>query len=260
MNLTGKRGVVLGVLNKRSLAAGCAAHFIEAGAQIICSYLPAQGDDARRHTMAHRAVPGLAKEHMLPCDASDDESMARFFQAVEREFGTIDFLIHAISFVPRQGEESAMTEVSRSDFLTAMNISVFSMILACKHAKRMMPETGAIVTVSYLSAEALVPGYELLGVCKAALQTTAANIALALGPAGIRVNVVSAPPFPSSSAVGHPRFEALSQAYIKHSVIRRVPSIEDVIKVIGFLVSDDAAGISGERLFVDGGFHHMAAV
>lgn len=258
MNLAGKKGIILGVLNEKSIAAACASHLINSGAEIFCSYLPVEGDKKRRHALATRAVPGLPSHRMLPCDASDDNSIASFFSSVSADFSKIDFVLHCISFVSPQLGEAALSDISRKPFTISMDTSVYSMIAISKHAKKHMHDGGSILTFTHLSSEFVVPGYELLGICKAALQASANYLSKELGPANIRVNVISAPPLPSSSAISHPSYASLRETYLKNSPLRTPPSYNEITKVVEFLVSDSSSGISGERIFVDGGFHNIS--
>lgn len=211
------------------------------------------------HILATRAIPGILPEHMLPCDVTNDNSIENFFNAVAKSFGEIDFIVHGISLISSDATIDNLAALPRAAFHTSMDISVYSMLAISKHAKTHMPEGGSIITFSYLSAEALVPGYELLGVCKAALQASASYLAFELRKSNIRVNVISAPPFPSSSAIGHAAYSGLCDAYTKKLLPAAIPSIDEILNVAVFLISDLSTGVSGERIFVDGGFHNMSA-
>ncbi|CAM3263900.1 Enoyl-[acyl-carrier-protein] reductase [NADH] [Pseudomonas gessardii] len=259
MNLSGKRGVVLGVLNKKSMAAACASRLMSAGAEVICSYLPVKGDEERRHILATRAIPSMLPEYMLPCDVTNDSSIESFFNAVAEIFGEIDFIVHGVSLISSDATIDNLAELPRQAFHTSMDVSVYSMLAISKYAKAHMSGGGSIITFSYLSADSLVPGYELLGVCKAALQASASYLAFELRKSNIRVNVISAPPFPSSSAIGHTAYSGLCDAYAKKLLPAAIPSIDEILNVAVFLISDLSTGVSGERIFVDGGFHNMSA-
>lgn len=259
MNLVGKRGVVLGVLNKKSIAAACASKLMSEGAEVICSYLPVKGDEERRHALASRAVSGLPSNYMLPCDVTSDESVKAFFDGVKDIFGSIDFIVHGVSLIPSEASVGNLVELPREAFIASMNVSVYSLILISKCAKSLMPKGGSILTFSYLSADALVPGYELLGICKAALQTSVSYLAFDLSKENIRVNVLSAPPFPSSSAIGHTAYGELSHTYSKKLQPTGTPSVNEILNVAIFLISDNSIGVTGDRIFVDGGFHNMSA-
>jgi len=258
MTFQGKKGVLLGVLNKRSIAANCANHLLDKGARIVCSYLP-DTDGTRRLKLAQAAVPSLQPTSMLQYDAASDVSVADFFSQVEDQFGTIDFLVHAISMVPVRNEVMPTTGITRNEFLNAMDISVYSMVAAARHARVLMKQGGSIVTLSYLGSQSVVRGYETLGICKAALETTVRYLAQELAPVGIRVNMVSPAPIASSSSLANPAFSRLSQAYADNAPLRRLATVDEVSNTIGFLLSNDSSGMTGETLFVDGGFHYVAA-
>lgn len=260
MNMQGKRGVVLGVLNKRSIAASCASTLLAQGASVICSYMPSDDDGARRLKLAQAAVPGLSAGLMLPYDATCDRSSEEFFRQVRSHFGEIDFLVHAISMVPAQSAGAPFSATSRADFLLAMAVGVHSMIGAAALARPLMAPGSAMVTLSYLSSDALVPGYGLLGICKAALESAVRYLSQELGEHGIRVNTVSAAPFASSASLANPAYEQLCAAYTTKAPLGRQASVADIVGAISFLLSDASSGMTGERLFVDGGFHHLAAV
>lgn len=259
MNLQGKRGVILGVLNKKSIAAACASMMISEGAQVICSYLPVSEDENRRHALATRAVPGISPDHVLPCDVTDDNSLRSFFDAVGEIFDNVDFIIHAVSFLPPEATANNLSALSREGFHASMDISVYSLMAVSGYAKQCMKNGGSIITFSYLSADAIVPGYEFLGVGKAALQAAVFSLARELGDINIRVNAISAPPFSSSSAIGNLFYRALCEKYTTKLAPAKIPSMEDIVNLSAFLVSDFSRGINGERIFVDGGFHNLSA-
>lgn len=262
--LVGHKGAVLGVLNKRSLAAFAARYLIEQGAEIACSYLPGEVGDLRRVQFARAAIPGLASDRFFPLDVSVDESssqsMGGFFAAVEQTLGNLDFVVHAIAMVPTSVPEAPVTGLSRADFLRAVDISVYSLITAAREARGRMPRGGALVTYSYLSSQALVTGYEVLGICKAALESAARQLARELAPDGIRVNIVSAAPARTTAAIANPAFDSLAASYASRAPLGRLTTPEEISRVVGFLVSNASAGMTGECLFVDGGFRHALIV
>ncbi len=261
INFEGKKGVVLGVLNKRSIAADCANQLLASGADLICSYLPENDDPkAKRFVMAQKALPTLAADHLLPYDASDPASVNSFFSQVSGIFGKIDFLVHAIAAAPTAKGPFPITDLNRADFLRAIDISAFSLIDAAGHARELMQEGGTILTYSFLSSDTLVSGYELLGLCKATLEGAVRQMTPELASQGITINTLSAPPVASSAAMSHPNFRNLVTVYEKATPAKRVPSIQEVNKLALFLLSGEATAITGERLFADGGFHHTAVV
>lgn len=261
MDFSGKKGIVLGVLNKRSIAADCANQLLGQGASLICSFLPdADTEKGKKFQHACKAVPELAEENMLPYDAANPESVSEFFCTVKERFGRVDFLVHAIASVPGTDSEFPISSVGREVFSKAMAVTVFSLIDATRGVKGLMTEGGSIITYSYLSSASLVPGYELLGVCKAALESSVLHLSRELASVHIRINTVSAPPVPSSAALTHPRYRELSASYEKFSPMKRIPSLSEINKAALFLLSDDASAMTGERIFVDGGFHHASGV
>lgn len=262
--LAGHKGAVLGVLNKRSLAAFAARHLLEQGAELACSYLPGEAGDMRRVQLARAAVPGLAPDRFFPLDVTMDDnspqSMCGFFSAVDHVLGDLDFVVHAIAMVPASLPEAPVTGLSRAAFLQAVDVSVYSLITAAREARSRMPRGGALVTYSYLSSQALVAGYELLGICKGALESAARQLARELAPDGIRVNIVSAAPARTTAAIANPAFDALAATYVARAPLARLATPEEISRVVGFLVSNASAGMTGECLFVDGGFRHAMVV
>lgn len=262
MTTSARKGVILGVLNRRSLASHAARQLLGQGADLVCSYLPDSDGGTRRSQLARAAVPELAPERFVPLDAALDDdtcgSMAHFFAASAEALGELDFVVHAISMVPAAPPDAVVTGVSRQAFMQAMDISVYSFIAAAREARRRMPRGGAMVTYSFLSSRMQVAGYELLGICKAALESTVRQLARELAPDGIRVNAISPAPVATTAALANPSFTALAGAYTARAPLQRVASPEEISRVVDFLVSDAAAGMTGECLFVDGGFRHAA--
>lgn len=262
--LTGRKGAVLGILNKRSLAAFAARHLLEQGAELACSYLPGEEGNLRRTQLARAAVPGLAPDRFFPLDVTVDEdvprSMGGFFSAVEHCLGDLDFVVHAVAMVPAASTVAPVTGLSRTAFLDAVDVSVYSLITAAREARSRMPRGGTLVTYSYLSSQAIVAGYEVLGICKAALESAALQLARELAQDDIRVNIVSAAPVRTSAAMANPAFDALAATYAARAPLARLATPEEISRVVGFLVSDASAGITGECLFVDGGFRHAMVV
>ncbi|CAK9012810.1 Enoyl-[acyl-carrier-protein] reductase [NADH] FabI (ENR) (NADH-dependent enoyl-ACP reductase) [Durusdinium trenchii] len=254
----GKKGVVFGIANERSIAWAITQQLAEQGAEIGFTHLPDK-DPARpkNENKVRRLVDPLGAKFVLPCNVQDDEQLDSVFKSIEEQFGKIDFVLHSIAFAPPQDLTGPVYNVSRGGFTTAMDISVYSLIALAGRARPIFNEGGSLLTLTYLGGERVIPGYNLMGLCKAGLESATEYLASEMGPEGLRVNAISAGPVKTISASGVGDFKKMLQLYETFSPLRRNISEEEVGKSGMFLLSDLASGITGETLHVDCGYHVM---
>ncbi|OIQ03834.1 MAG: enoyl-[acyl-carrier-protein] reductase FabI [Zetaproteobacteria bacterium CG11_big_fil_rev_8_21_14_0_20_59_439] len=248
--LTGKKGLILGVANDKSIAWGVAQACKREGAEIGFNYL---GD------MMEKRVRPLAEEagatFIEPLDVSDDAQMDAFFAKVEQHWGMLDFMVHSIAFANKDALRSRFSETTRADFQFALDVSAYSFIACAQRAARLMSPGGSMVTMSYLGAVRAVPNYNVMGVAKAALEASTRYLAQDLGRDGIRVNALSAGPIRTLAASAVGDFRKLMDKSARGSMLGRNVSQDEVGNATAFLLSDMASGISGEVHYVDAGFH-----
>jgi enoyl-[acyl-carrier protein] reductase I len=252
---TGKRGLVLGVANDFSIAWAIAKRLHDEGAELGFTHLP--GDKMERRV--RKLAEPIGAKLITPCDVQKDEDVARVFGQARETFGTLDFLLHSIAFAPLDDLKCPFVNASRDGFKVAMDISVYSLAIVARHAVDAMPEGGAIVTLTYFGGERVVPGYNLMGVCKAALDAAVKYLAFDLGPKKIRMNAVSAGPVKTLAASAVGDFDKLAGLYEMAAPMDRNITREEVGAAGMFLLSDHAAGITGEILHVDCGYNIMGS-
>ena len=248
--LSGKRGLVMGVANNRSIAWGiakaCAAH----GAQLAFTY---QGDALKKRVEPLAAELGaLVVGH---CDVTDEATIDAVFAEVGRVWGKIDFVIHCIAFADKNELTGRYVETSAGNFTQSMLISCYSFTAVAQRAEKLMADGGALVTLTYYGAEKWMPHYNVMGVAKAALEASVRYLAADLGPGKIRVNAISAGPIKTLAASGIGDFRYILRWNEFNAPLRRTVTIEEVGETAAFLVSDGARGITGEILHVDSGYH-----
>ncbi len=257
----GKRGLILGVANERSIAWAIAREILEQGGQCGFSHLPDRADDPRRrnHRRVAQCIDGYeGARFLLPLDVRDDEQIHTLVERGVEEFGRIDFLLHSIAFADRRDLQGETVETSRAGFAMAMEISAYSLLAVANAAKDYMSERSAIATMTFQGSEKCIPGYNVMGICKAALEASVRYLAFDLGPRGIRVNALSAGPLRTlaSMAAG---VERMQTACEQVSPLRRNITHEEAGRTGAFLLSDMSNGITGEVLHVDAGYHAMGA-
>jgi enoyl-[acyl-carrier protein] reductase I len=249
--MAGKRGLIMGLANDKSLAWGIAKKLAEQGANLAFSY---QGD-----ALAKRVIPlaaELGSDFTFECDVSKMESLDTAFEALKARWETIDFVVHAIGFSDKNELRGQYLDTSLDNFLLTMNVSAYSLVAIAKRASAMMPESGgAILTLSYYGAEKVVPHYNVMGVAKAALETSVKYLANDLGPRNIRVNAISAGPIKTLAASGIGDFRYILKWNEYNSPLRRNVTIEDVGGAGLYLLSDLSSGVTGEVHHVDAGYH-----
>ncbi len=248
---SGKTGLVLGVANDRSIAWAISEALYAEGAELAFTHLPGPSSERRVCRLVGPHHPKL----VVPCDVQRDEDIARVFQAVEKTCGRLDFLVHSIAFAPPNELRKPYLEVSREGWHLAMDISAYSLVAVCRQAARLMPEGGAIVTISYFGGEKVMPGYNVMGVCKAALEHGVRYLAWDLGRKKIRINALSAGPMRTLSSAGIAGFDQMQQHAAKKSCLKRSVDPAELGKTAVYLLSDLSDGVTGETIHVDGGYH-----
>ena len=261
MQFEGKKGLIIGVANDNSIAWAIAQAIMEAGGQCGFTHLPDREDDERQRN--RRRVSKLTDDcqgaaFLEPMDAQNDDDIRRVMSVAQERFGKLDFLLHSIAFADRDDLSRDTVETSRAGFKLAMDVSVYSLMAIVNAAKDIMAEDGAIATMTYFGGEKCVPGYNVMGVCKAALEATVRYLAFDMGPRGVRVNALSAGPIKTLAgrAAG---VEEMLQMYEHIAPMGRNVSHEEVGRTGAFLLSPASNGISGEILHVDGGYHAMGS-
>ncbi|QTD57400.1 enoyl-ACP reductase FabI [Parasphingorhabdus cellanae] len=248
--MKGKRGLIMGLANNKSLAWGIAKQLSEAGAELAISY---QGE-----VMAKRVKPLAAElgcDFLLDCDVSDMEQLDKTFAELAEKWPKIDFIVHAIGFTNKEALRGKYFDVTLDDFLMTMNISVYSFTAVAKRAAAMMNPGGSMLTLSYYGAEKVIPHYNVMGVAKAALETSVKYLANDVGPDGIRVNAISAGPIKTLAASGIGDFRYILKWNEYNAPLRRNVTIDDVGSSALYFLSDLSSGVSGETHHVDAGYH-----
>lgn len=248
--MAGKRGLVMGVANDRSIAWGIAAQAHAHGAELAFTY---QGE-----ALAKRVKPlaaSVGSDIVLQCDVTDDASVDAVFTALEEKWGKIDFVIHAIAYADKEELKGRYVDTSREGFLRSLDISCFSFTAIAQRALPLMSEGGSLLTLTYYGAEQVMPHYNVMGVAKAALESSVRYLAADLGPQGIRVNAISAGPIKTLAASGIGDFRHILKWNEYNSPLRRNVSIEQVGGAGLYLLSDLSSGVTGEIHHVDSGYH-----
>ena len=253
INLTGKKGIIFGVANDRSIAWAIASLLAEAGAQLAFTY---QND--RLKDRVDRLAATLNGAITLPCDASDDQQIAEVFRRTETSFGEISFLVHSIAFANREDLEGKFSDTDREGFRLALEISAFSLLPLVKHAAPMMKGGGSVVTMTFQASQRVYPGYNVMGTAKAALEHEVRQLAAEMGDQNIRVNAISAGPLDTLAARGIHGFLDMKRIHAEKSPLHRNIKAEEVAKTALFLCSDLSSGITGAIIPVDAGYHIMA--
>ena len=248
--MAGKRGVVMGVANDRSIAWGIAQAVAAQGGEIAFTY---QGEALEKRVRP--LAESVGSKLVLPCDVTDDASVDAVFEAVKTQWGGLDFLVHAIGFADKQFLRGRYMDTPRGAFLQAMDISVYSFVSVAQRAVPLMKPGGTLLTMSYLGAERVTPHYNVMGVAKAALEASVRYLAADLGGAGIRVNAISAGPIKTLAASGIGDFRYILKWNQYNAPMERNVTIEDVGGAGLYLLSQLSSGVTGEVHHVDCGYH-----
>lgn len=248
--MKGKKGLVIGVANNRSIAWGIAKAAHDAGAELAFTY---QGDALRKR------VEPLAEELNAllvgHCDVTDSASIDSVFEKIEKEWGKLDFLVHAVAFSDKEELTGRFVDSSEKNFAQTMNISVYSLIAVMQRAEKLMTDGGSVLTLSYYGAEKVMPNYNIMGVAKAALETSVKYLAVDLGPKNIRVNAISAGPIKTLAASGIGDFRYILKWNEYNAPLRRTVTIEEVGDTALYFLSDLSRCVTGEVHHADSGYH-----
>jgi enoyl-[acyl-carrier protein] reductase I len=252
--LEGKKGLILGLANDHSIAWGIAQALHREGAELGFTYVG--------ETLEKRVRPlaeSLGAKLIEPCDVNSDAQIAALMERTRATFGQIDFLVHAVAYAKKEELNGLYTNTTREGFLLAMEVSAYSLTALVKAADELLAPNASILTLSYHGARKVMPNYNVMGVAKAALEASVYYLADDLGPRGIRINAISAGPIRTLAASGITGFRALHKAFAEVAPMRRNVTIDDVGNAAVFLCSDLAGSITGEVMYVDGGFNVMGA-
>jgi enoyl-[acyl-carrier protein] reductase I len=248
--LQGKRGLIMGVANDRSIAWGISKAVVEHGAEIGFTY---QGEALEKRVRPLAAQ--LGSDFLVSADVTDAASLDRAFDEIAKRWGKLDFVVHAIAYSDKDQLKGKYVETTRENFLNSMDISVFSFTDVARRARPLMKEGGSLLTLSYIGAERIIPHYNVMGVAKAALEASVRALAADLGPENIRVNAISAGPIRTLAASGIGDFRYIQKWNELNAPMRRAVTIEDVGGSALYLLSGLGSGVTGEVLHVDNGYH-----
>lgn len=250
--LKGKKGIITGVANNMSSAWAIAQIVKEHGGEICLTY---QGEVLEKRVMP--LAKSINCDFVHQCDVTDENSMNQLFQAVEKKWGGLDFIVHAIAFADRKELTGRYIDTSFENFLNSMNISCYSLTAFANRAEPLMKNGGSIITLSYYGAEKVIPGYNVMGLAKSALETSVKYLAHDMGPNNIRVNAISAGPIKTLASSGIGDFRSMLKLHEATSPLKRNTTQQDVAGSALFLLSDLASGITGEIQYVDSGYNIM---
>lgn len=248
--LEGKRGLVVGIANEHSIAWGCARAFRALGAELAITYL---NDKAKKYVEPLYEV--LEAPIFMPLDMREPGQLEAVFERIRKDWGHLDFLVHSIAFSPKEALQGRVVDVGREGFLATMDISCWSFIRMAHLAEPLMKDGGTLFTMSYYGSQMVVENYNIMGVAKAALEAAVRYLAAELGPKNIRVHAISPGPLATRAASGIPEFDALLDKAKAKAPARSLVSIDDVGAAVAFLAHDAARLITGETLYIDGGYH-----
>ena len=253
--MAGKRGLVMGVANDRSIAWGIARAVAEQGAELAFTY---QGDALEKRVRP--LADSIGSTLVLPCDVTDGASMAAAFDSIEERWGGLDFAVHAIAYSDKDQLKGRYVDTTRDNFQRTMDISCFSFTEMCRRAAAIMPNGGSLLTLTYYGAERVMPHYNVMGVAKAALEASVRYLAVDLGGQGIRVNAISAGPIKTLAASGIGDFRHILKWNELNSPLRRNVTTEEVGSAGLYLLSDLGGAVTGETHHVDSGYHVVGKI
>lgn len=249
LSLAGKKGLIIGIANEHSIAYGCARVMHEMGAELAITYL-----NKKAESYVRPLADQLGCSLVMPCDVQNTSQVDALFSAISKQFGTLDFMLHSIAFVPKQDLHSPVLDCSLDGFLTAMDVSCHSFIRLSKRAALLMKDGGSLLTVSYYGSEKVVEHYNIMGPVKAALESSVRYLAVELGNKNIRVNTLSPGAVMTRAASGIEHFDELLEICQQKSPLRRLIGVEDVGYMAAFLASDAAKNITGGIHYIDAGY------
>lgn len=252
-NLAGKRGLVVGIANEMSIAAGCAEAFRAAGAELAVTYL-----NEKAEPFVRPVADKLGAALLVPLDVRIPGQMEAVFDRIEREWGKLDFVLHSIAFAPREDLHTSVVNCSAEGFAMAMDVSCHSFIRMAKLAVPLMKDGGSLMTVSFYGADRVVENYNMMGPVKAALESSVRYLAADLAESRIRAYAISAGPVKTRAASGIDRFDALLDKVRERTPAHRLVGIDEIGQIAAFLASDAGAPMTGSVIYADGGFHTVA--
>jgi enoyl-[acyl-carrier protein] reductase I len=255
MLLSGKKGLIIGVANKHSIAWAIAQSAAAQGAQLYFNY-----QNERLKENVEDLVATMPGSQAFPCDVGDDAQIEALMQQVGKEAGRLDFLVHSVAFAPREELTGQFVNTTRKGFATALDVSAYSLVAVTKAALPLMTDGGSVVTLTYLGAERVVQNYNVMGVAKAALEASVRYLAHDLGPKNIRVNAISAGPIKTLAARGVSGISKMVDHHKEYAPLRRATEQGEVGDTALFLVSSLGRGITGEVIYVDGGYHIIGSI
>ena len=250
--MQGKRGLIMGVANKNSIAWGIARACADAGAELAFTY---QGEALEKRVFP--LAESVGANIVEPCDVTDEASLSALFEKLKKEWGHLDFVVHAIAFAGKEELMGRYVDTSSKAFDMALNISCYSFTAVCRHAEPLMSEGGSLLTLSYYGAEKVIPHYNVMGVAKAALETSIKYLAVDMGDRGIRVNAISAGPMRTLAGAVINKSRQIYNYTINNSPIKKPLSLDDIGKSSVYLMSDLSKGVTGEILYVDNGYNNV---
>ncbi len=253
MIMKGKKGVVLGIANKKSIAYGIAKACQQQGAEMAITFL----NERFEKKLAPVAEELGCEGRFYPCDVSKPEEIKALKESLEKDFGQIDFIVHSIAFAPKEGLSGRFMDISKEAFDVAMDISVYSLIEVTRELKPILSDNASVLTLSYYGGVKYIPNYNLMGVAKAALEMTVKYLAEDLGRDGVRVNAISAGPIKTLAAAGIGDFSFMLKWNAAHAPLKKNVTIEEVGNSGMYLLSDLSSAVTGEIHYVDGGFNIM---
>lgn len=248
--LKGKKGLIMGVANDKSIAYGIAESAFNNGAELAFSY---QGEILKKRV--EPIASSLGSDLLYECDVQNEESVDKLFSDIESKWGELDFLVHSIAFSDKDELRGHFSNTTRKNFLTSMDISCYSFISVANRAKKLMKNGGSMITMTYYGAEKVIPHYNVMGVAKAALECSVKYLAADLGESNIRVNAISAGPIRTLAASGIGDFRLIFSFNEQNSPLRKNVTIQEVGNCAAFLLSDLSSGITGENIHVDAGYN-----
>ncbi|MFC3228199.1 enoyl-ACP reductase FabI [Marinibaculum pumilum] len=253
VDLDGKRGLVVGIANESSIAAGCATAFHDAGARLAVTYL-----NGKAAPFVAPVADAVEAELRLPCDLREAGQLEAVFAAIAEHWGGLDFLLHSVAFAPREDLHAPLVDCSAEGFAMAMDVSCHSFIRMARLARPLMADGGCLMTVSFYGADKVVENYNLMGPVKAALECSTRYLAASLADDRIRVHAISAGPVKTRAASGIDRFDALLDRVRKRTPAHRLVEIGEIGRIAAFLASDAGTPLTGSVVYADGGFHVTA--
>ena len=248
--LEGKKGLIVGIANDHSIAWGCATAFRALGSQLAVTYL-----NEKAKTYVEPLARELEAAILMPLDVRVPGQMEAVFERITKDWGELDFVVHSIAFSPKEALQSRVVDVERDGFLTTMEVSCWSFIRMAHLAEPLMKNGGTLFTMTYYGSQMVVKNYNIMGLAKAALEAAVRYIAAELGPKGIRVHAISPGPLQTRAASGIPEFDALLDKAMAKAPARSLVNIDDVGVATAILAHDAAKLITGDTVFIDGGYH-----